>query len=200
MAKKSKAHKTGALPKVAASSVEESVPVAAGDLFLDPKNPRLIDSKFGIGDQDKILARLWEEFYVREIADSIVASDSFWQHEPLIAAREDGKLVVIEGNRRLAAVQLLLSPERRKAIGASGIPEISEALKKKTHSFLLLKSQGMKFGISSDLSMSTDRKSGIQLRRLNTSFEFTKATKFLCNKSLMRLGIAMIPWNVFTTD
>jgi len=131
MAKESKAHKTGALPKVAASSVEEAVPVAAEDLFLDPKNPRLIDCKFGIGDQDKILERLWTEFNVSEITDSIVASDCFWQHEPLIAAREGGKLVVIEGNRRLAAVQLLLSPERRKIIGATGIPDISASLKEK---------------------------------------------------------------------
>jgi hypothetical protein len=131
MAQKPKAHKTGAHSKVAASSVEEAAPVAAEDLFLDPKNPRLIDSNFGIGDQDKILERLWAEFNVSEITDSIVASDCFWQHEPLIAAREGGKLVVIEGNRRLAAVQLLLSPERRKIIGATGIPDISASLKEK---------------------------------------------------------------------
>jgi hypothetical protein len=131
MAQKSKAHKTSARLKIADNHVEEAVPVAPGDLFLDPKNPRLIDSNFGIGDQDKILERLWAEFNVSEITDSIVASDCFWQHEPLIAAREGGKLVVIEGNRRLAAVQLLLSPERRKTIGATGIPEISETLKEK---------------------------------------------------------------------
>jgi hypothetical protein len=131
MAQKSKARKTGVPPKIAASSVEEAVPVLAEDLFLDSKNPRLIDANFGIGDQDEILERLWTEFNVSEITDSIVASDCFWQHEPLIASREGGKLVVIEGNRRLAAVQLLLSSERRKTIGVSGIPEINASLKEK---------------------------------------------------------------------
>jgi hypothetical protein len=131
MAQKSKTYKADAPKKVATSPVEEAVPVAAEDLFLDPKNPRLLDSNFGIGDQNKILERLWTEFNVSEITDSIVASDCFWQHEPLITAREGGKLVVIEGNRRLAAVQLLLSTERTKAIGATGIPEISAKLKEK---------------------------------------------------------------------
>src|SRR3954469_1979321 len=81
----------------------ESQLVPTGDLFLDPKNPRLTGENYTIGDQEKILKRLWEEFNLSEITDSIVASDAFWRHEPLIAAREENKLVVIEGNRRLAA-------------------------------------------------------------------------------------------------
>lgn len=98
-------------------------------LLLDPINPRLMDADFSLGDQDKILNRLWTEFNVAEIVDSIIASNGFWKHEPLVAVEERGKLIVIEGNRRLAAVKLLLSPERQRAAGASGIPEVSAELR-----------------------------------------------------------------------
>lgn len=129
MAKKQKAQRAIAPAKLKAIEVEKAVPVSSVDLFLDPKNPRLVGSNYVLKDQDKILERLWTEFNVSEITDSIVASDCFWQHEPLIAAREGDKLVVIEGNRRLAAVQLLLSPERQKRIKAIGIPEIGQKLR-----------------------------------------------------------------------
>ena len=99
------------------------------DLSLDPLNPRLTDSEFSVRDQDKILKRLWTEFNVAEIVDSIIASNAFWKHEPLVAVEEKGALLVIEGNRRLAAVKLLLSEEKQRAIGASAIPAISPELK-----------------------------------------------------------------------
>src|SRR5258708_2025636 len=82
----------------------ESKPVPTDELFLDHKNPRLTGSQFLVSEQDLILKRLWTEFNVAEIVDSIVANGEFWQHEPLIAAKEHGKLIVVEGNRRFAAV------------------------------------------------------------------------------------------------
>lgn len=106
----------------------EAVPVNVGALFLDPKNPRLTGDTYDIGDQEKILKRLWNEFNVSEITDSIVTSQDFWEHEPLIAVKEDDKLVVIEGNRRLAAVKLLTSQALQKKIGATGVPGISKKL------------------------------------------------------------------------
>jgi hypothetical protein len=98
-------------------------------LLLDPRNPRLTGSNYSLDDQDPILKRLWAEFNLGEIIDSILASGEFWKHEPLIAAEEGGKLVVIEGNRRLAAVKLLLSEEKQQIIGASGIPRINAQLR-----------------------------------------------------------------------
>lgn len=98
------------------------------DLYLDPKNPRLTGDTYTVTDQDKILKCLWNQFNVSEISDSIVTSGEFWKHEPLIAVRESGRLIVIEGNRRLAAVKLLTSPATQKRIGASGVPAISKKL------------------------------------------------------------------------
>jgi hypothetical protein len=114
--------------KPSSKSLTDAQPVPTEDLFLDPKNPRLTGSEFSVSDQELILKRLWSEFNVAEITDSIVASGEFWKHEPLIAAKEGAKLIVVEGNRRLAAVKLLLSFEKQRKIGASGIPAISSEL------------------------------------------------------------------------
>lgn len=126
--------------KPIAKTMAEPEPVRTIDLLLDPKNPRLTGSDFSVTDQDPILARLWSEFNVAEIVDSILANNEFWQHEPLIAAKENGKLIVVEGNRRLAAVQLLLSGERQRKIGAKGIPPISRELENHLSSLPVIQS------------------------------------------------------------
>ena len=53
---------------------------------------------------------------IEEIVLSIKAS-GFFEHEPLIAIEEEGKKIVIEGNRRLAAVKCILQPELADYIG-----------------------------------------------------------------------------------
>ena len=62
---------------------------------------------------------------VREVMLSIAAS-GYFRHEPLIVAREGGKNVVIEGNRRLAAVRVLLDPT---LVEATDIPAIGKDAK-----------------------------------------------------------------------
>ena len=98
MAQKLQTQKASSPKAVAGTELDKAVSVRVDDLHLDPKNPRLLDSNFGLNDQDDILERLWTDFHVSEIADSIFASECFWQHEPLIASRENGKLVVIEAS------------------------------------------------------------------------------------------------------
>jgi len=82
------------------------------NLLLDPDNPRLAESKLTIKDQDAILLWLWKNKAVSELVDSMLAG-GYWRHEELFVSKEVGKLVVIEGNRRLAAVRLLMEPETR---------------------------------------------------------------------------------------
>ena len=57
--------------KAGVNSLPESEPVPIGDLNLDPKNPRLTGETYSVADQEKILKRLWNEFNVSEITDSI---------------------------------------------------------------------------------------------------------------------------------
>lgn len=86
-------------------------------LSFDYKNPRI--AEFSITAQTpskEIVKILWNVMGVEEIVLSIKAS-GFFDHEPLIAVKEDGKDIVIEGNRRLAAVQCILNPELADFIG-----------------------------------------------------------------------------------
>ena len=83
----------------------------ARDLQFDRKNPRLVEMDITDStSDDQIVQVLWDAMDVEELVLSIAAS-GFFQHEPLIVAREGGQQVVIEGNRRLAAVRVLLGTE-----------------------------------------------------------------------------------------
>ena len=110
---------------VMVSETTKMMPVA--ELAFDVKNPRLVE--FDLGDlpsDAEVIEMLWRAMDVREVMLSIAAS-GYFPHEPLIVAQEDGKNVVIEGNRRLAAVRLLLDPN---VADVPGIPWIDENAKK----------------------------------------------------------------------
>lgn len=83
-------------------------PVAEGLLDFDATNPR-----FGGGTealtQDQ-LQQLLEEtpHYARELVPSLV-ENGFIAYEPLVVKQEGDRYVVIEGNRRLAAVRYILN-------------------------------------------------------------------------------------------
>ena len=80
------------------------------DLKFDDSNPRLAEfSDTLINDERQIVNILWQNMDVQELVMSISAS-GFFRHEPLIVTKESGQYVVIEGNRRLAAVKLLTDP------------------------------------------------------------------------------------------
>ena len=96
------------------------------DLLLDPDNPRL--KEYGIdknATQFDILKALWTKMAVEELAMSI-AYNGYFEHEPLFLAEEGGDLVAIEGNRRLAAVKILLSADLRRKLKASDLPDIDK--------------------------------------------------------------------------
>ena len=96
------------------------------DLHLDAKNPR-IQQVAGALDEQNLLKILWSEFSVEELALSI-AQNGYFPHEPLFVAEEGGVLVVVEGNRRLAAVRILRDRGLRAELHDNSIPEISDEL------------------------------------------------------------------------
>src|SRR5437762_12497596 len=102
-----------------ASGTYERVPTDS--LHFDPKNPRLVEYLDGKEpSQSELLKLLWEQMSVDELAMSIAAS-GYFQHEPLFVSKEHGKLIVIEGNRRLAAVKLLLDATLRRELRATDL-------------------------------------------------------------------------------
>lgn len=79
------------------------------NILLDPLNPRIPPTDEQLG-QRTIIAHLVYHDKVDELARSI-ADNGYFPTESLIAVKQNGKTVVIEGNRRLAALKLLLAPE-----------------------------------------------------------------------------------------
>ena len=100
--------------------------MSVADLAFDIQNPRLAEFELGKSpSESEVVDILWTSMDVREVMLSIAAS-GYFPHEPLIVTQEGGKTVVIEGNRRLAAVKILLNPS---LIKAANIPIISDEAK-----------------------------------------------------------------------
>lgn len=86
---------------------EKDVQVIA--LQLDPENPRIPPTPAPM-EQRELIAELVKHDNVLDLMKDI-AEDGYAPIESLIGMRENGKQIVLEGNRRLAALKLLLSPD-----------------------------------------------------------------------------------------
>lgn len=100
------------------------------DLYLDPTNPRLgrrIASPKLV--QSKVLDAM-KDWTLDELATSFIES-GFWPQEALIVVKEKlygtEKLVVVEGNRRLAALKFLQEASNGNSISAKWKDLISTA-------------------------------------------------------------------------
>ncbi len=81
------------------------------DLLLDPENPRIPDAKKNSQEDLAIYLDMgFDAFHIAEL----MASHGYFASEPMIAIPgENGKWVVVEGNRRLTAVKGLTDPSIR---------------------------------------------------------------------------------------
>lgn len=80
------------------------------NLFLDAQNPRLGRERVKKGLSQEGVLEIMEDWTLEELGTSFCES-GFWPQEALIAVREKlgnfESLVVVEGNRRLAALKLI---------------------------------------------------------------------------------------------
>lgn len=83
--------------------------VKTGSLLLDSRNTRIPEDRRS-EDQRQLLHVLLEHEDVRGLAASI-AKLGIFAHERLLVMPSGKRFIVLEGNRRLAAIKLLLSPE-----------------------------------------------------------------------------------------
>ena len=87
---------------------------AVSDLKLDPWNPRLPEVlDVDPGDPDGLTIYVAVEYDSLRIARSI-SEFGYFPTEPPICVDDDGKVVVVEGNRRVAALKILLSDDLKK--------------------------------------------------------------------------------------
>lgn len=81
------------------------------DLNLDPLNPRLGRHRMSINTSQDELLEIMREWVLEELALSYLESGGFWSYEPLIVIKDvlygNNCLIVVEGNRRLAALKML---------------------------------------------------------------------------------------------
>ncbi len=121
-------------------------PTELDKLYLDPKNPRLADAAH-TGTQASILKVMAKNFDLQPLIDSIYQNGFFWEeplvavHEPLAELKNKKVLVVIEGNRRLAALKTIIQdpehysdPAARKRLAE--VPVIVRDDRKETLAFV----------------------------------------------------------------
>ncbi|MDQ7981379.1 hypothetical protein QYH69_29535 [Paraburkholderia sp. SARCC-3016] len=96
-------------------------------ILLDVRNPRI---ELGPNaSQEEIRLKLLKLEEVLALARSIAKSDGLFQGERIITVIENNKQVVLEGNRRVAACQMLLNPSLIPDEYKGRFPEPSTALK-----------------------------------------------------------------------
>ena len=85
--------------------------IAVSTLWLDPTNPRFPD---GVADQTEAIAAMLanskSEREIVALARSIIEQGGLDPTQMIAVANEDGRKVVIEGNRRVTALKLLNKP------------------------------------------------------------------------------------------
>lgn len=108
----------------------QPVEKAIDDLLMDEKNPRIPEDKQSLSQDDLAL-------FVAETYDSLIIAKSISAHqyfpsEPLIAIPKGNKFIVVEGNRRLAALKILFNSQLRnklsnheewKKLGLENVPK-----------------------------------------------------------------------------
>jgi hypothetical protein len=99
--------------------------IPPGDLRLDAKNPRLAGLAGGTSPK-ALISSLYTHGGLDELALSI-CRNGYFDSEPLFAVKEGGNYVVVEGNRRLATVKLLLDNALRAELKATDFPKLTPA-------------------------------------------------------------------------
>jgi len=81
------------------------------ELYLDPLNPRLGRGNTGRDTPQERVLELMRDWTLEELALSYLENGGYWTHEAMLVVEEElngePKRVVVEGNRRLAALKYL---------------------------------------------------------------------------------------------
>jgi len=100
------------------------------DLYLDPKNPRLGRHNIEANLSQENILDLMKDWTLEELAVSFLKS-GFWPQEALLVIEEElykkPRLVVAEGNRRLAALKLLFEAKNGDALSSKKWQELAWA-------------------------------------------------------------------------
>ena len=90
--------------------MSEVIAIRPADLLIDEINPRLAEPNVGQRQAQRALAHELQR-KVQAIAADIVKFGLNPLELPVVMASEDGRYIVLEGNRRLGALKALENPE-----------------------------------------------------------------------------------------
>lgn len=110
--------------------------VAVDLLDFDIANPRFTPDKRPVDDSDKAIIELLDRTSdLGELVQSI-SYNGYIGIEPMIVYARGDRLVVLEGNRRLAALKVLRSPELAEACRIS-VPQLSDTVRESLETILV---------------------------------------------------------------
>ena len=96
------------------------------EIQLDPCNPRLSAEEEG-SSQAQLIEIMIKRFKIEELAESIIES-GYLPFDPLVGYRGNEAVFVREGNRRIAALKLLLDPSLAPDRSRSRWEELGDSL------------------------------------------------------------------------
>ena len=114
---------------------QDIVMLPVENLRLDHANPRLSGGIDGLSQED-LLKEMYQRYHLDDLIWSL-ADNGYFSEEPLIAveagASPAGEKIytIVEGNRRLAALKILLFDTARKLVGVDGLPKPSPSVSEK---------------------------------------------------------------------
>lgn len=112
------------------------IEVSSEQLFLDLRNPRFVGEDFPIAKkadptgpklQERIRNFIYKNFNVQDLIESIIQVGFLKMDRIVVTKHGEGQYIVIEGNRRTAAIKTLLKSHENKEITLSG--EILDSIK-----------------------------------------------------------------------
>ncbi|MEO0623159.1 MAG: hypothetical protein AAF183_13110 [Pseudomonadota bacterium] len=87
--------------------------IKLSSLRLDKENPRFGGLSGGLGNESDVVDHIVQKFGVDDVISSL-AINGYFAAEPLVGRRDepDGPVIVVEGNRRLAACLIITGDQR----------------------------------------------------------------------------------------
>lgn len=98
------------------------IELSIDDIYLDPNNPRFIDRNWNVIPDNKIVdlstqemtkLKLEQEFEINKLVENIKVNGFLTIDRVIVKKIEEGKYVVLEGNRRVCAAKAILSESEK---------------------------------------------------------------------------------------
>lgn len=106
----------------------EEVPIA--QLYLDRENPRFAGMLGTAATQEELLNFIADSIGIKDLLSSM-SKGGYYRSSPLVGLRQNSSVIIVEGNRRLAAALILAQDPRAKEqrTRAANYPVDEEALR-----------------------------------------------------------------------